>query len=156
MYLLPLYYCRQLVGHARCPDTLRDLPSSLYWGLSIPTSLLVNSRPDVLVAQLREDGETIHRARPFTQMQLHRERLTIRLVHLSLRPALIPLLQRYVLEPFDESRMALHDEMRLHLATIGKIIYLDRSRINVHPDNLREISKTSDAVSEDVSFPSFS
>lgn len=129
---LPLYYCGLQVANAQIDDSVVGL-RDFRWTLKIPESIRrLLKTTDVIAASLREDESVLRRCSPFLQ---HRG-LVVYLNRVVVRPALVVTLQNFALKPSKELR----HEISLTLASVGRIVHLNSSRVDCRVDNLREIT----------------
>jgi len=139
---LPLKHHNALVGYAIVDDSMSYL-ASLAWGLDVPPTIRRIGSPDVVVATLIEDPLALPRCRPFFQGR----GLVIRLNRFVIRPEVYSLVSSYLITKKETTR---HD-LTSTLATIGRLIHVNGSRIDCRVDNLREITTGINDPTEGVS-----
>lgn len=133
---LPLTYFDHVVGRAPVdPELVRSLNPTLKLTLDLPRAdrIAHSGRPDILLARLRDEPEFLAKCHPMFQTS----GLVIRLSHLALRPELTPLLSALNFPAQRESAKTL---IRLCLCSVGRVVFVNRSRVDCRLSNLREVS----------------
>jgi hypothetical protein len=131
---LPLTYLSLPVGIAQCEGALTEL-SHLTWTLGLPRSRVDSGRPDIILAQLREDPFFLSKCHPFTTLKLGKRSANLRLSRLTLRQQSIPLILRTIFHREDH-----FDELASLSADIVRVVHVDSNRCNCRLSNLREIT----------------
>ena len=132
---LPLTYYGHFVGHAQVDSWLKDhIPSRVTWGLELPEALRSahRNRPDIICARLTTEPELLSRCHPFAQIN----GLVIRLCKLALRPQAIEVLHLLYVPGHAYSTQAF---IRHTLATVSRVSFVNRSRVDCRSSNLREV-----------------
>ena len=130
MIRIPLRYSSVLLGHAQADDDLAPL-ADLNFSVALPRSLyrISQGQPDVILALLQEDETLLPRCYPFTSY--HGTQL--RLVHLAIRPQLVPLL----FVPSTDDVLSTINRIR---SNIARLTFANGDHTDCRRENIRELS----------------
>jgi hypothetical protein len=127
-------------GHALIDDDCEPLADLGYYSVSLPRVLrsMAGKRPDVILASLKEDQQTVQKCTPFVSIF----GTQVMLVHMVVRNTLARLIVDGVRVNSDRSEIELVDlrrDLNEIRSAIGRIAYVNGDRTDCRRENLREL-----------------
>lgn len=147
MIQIPLQYSNKIFHHAQIDDDAEPIKNLGYFSVTIPKPLrrLAHRRPDIILAFLQEDPETVHKCKPFVSLF----GTQLLLVHLVARRTLVNLIFNTL--HMVNNKASLHttwcmgstpivrSEINQIRGSIGRMVYADGDATNCTRENLREM-----------------
>lgn len=136
---VPLRYSDRVFAHALIDDEAEPLRDLGYYSVTLPRKLrtIAGGRPDVILAQLKEDGGMVCSCKPFLSIL----NTQVLLVHMVVRGELGRLMTHYktLVNPPQYEVYQVKSELNQLRGSIGRIIFADGDSTNCQRHNIREM-----------------